>query len=197
MILASQSPRRLKLMHIVGYSPRVIPAHVDESRLVNEDPIALVERLARAKARAVAPLATTYETVIGADTIVWMENECLGKPIDTKDARVMLHRLSGVTHKVSSGVCILGRDCAGNVRERVFSETTAVTFYKLTDAEIEAYIRSGEPMDKAGAYAIQGGARLFVKRVDGNYENVIGLPLARLVRELCDFARNRSGLKEP
>ena len=191
MILASQSPRRRELMHLAGYSPRVLPADVDERRLEGEAPVELVERLARAKAHWVIGEATPAEVVVGADTIVWLGDECLGKPKDADVARAMLSRLSGKSHNVSTGVCILERDRAGRERERVFSETTAVTFYELTEAQIASYVRSGEPMDKAGAYAIQGGARLFVDRIDGNYENVVGLPVARLVRELVDFVRNR------
>ena len=192
MILASASPRRRELMLLAGYTPRVIPADVDETRLPGESPVELVERLARAKAHAeeVIGAATPLEAVVAADTIVWIGDECLGKPVGADDARSMLKRLSGTVHNVTTGVCLLAKDAAGEIHDRVFSETTEVTFYEVPDAQIDAYVRTGEPMDKAGAYAIQGGGRLFVDRIDGNYENVVGLPLARLVREFVDFARN-------
>ncbi len=189
MILASQSPRRRELLAAGGYTPRIVPADVDETRREGESPVELVERLAEAKARAVACEAGPYEVVVGADTIVWLGDETLGKPADADEARTMLTELSGKTHHVTTGVALIVRNLSGEERVRVFSETTDVTFYELTDAEIAVYARSGEPLDKAGAYAIQGGARLFVKGIDGSYDNVVGLPLARFVRELLDFSK--------
>ncbi len=189
MILASKSPRRRKLLAAGGYTPRVIPADVDETRLEGESPVELVERLAETKARAVADEAGPYEVVVGADTIVWLGDETLGKPADADEAQAMLSRLSGKTHHVTTGVALIVRNLSGEERVRVFSETTDVTFYELTDAEIAVYARSEEPLDKAGAYAVQGGARLFVKGIDGSYDNVVGLPLARFVRELLEFSK--------
>ena len=189
MILASQSPRRRELLAAGGYTPRIVPADVDETRQEGESPVELVERLAEAKAHAVADEAAPYEVVVGADTIVWLGDETLGKPADTDEAENMLTELSGKTHHVTTGVALIVRNLSGEERVRVFSETTDVTFYELGDAEIAVYARSAEPLDKAGAYAIQGGARLFVRGIDGSYDNVVGLPLARFVRELLEFSR--------
>lgn len=189
MILASKSPRRKELLAAGGYTPRIVPANVDERRREGESPVELVERLAEAKARAVADEAGAFEVVVGADTIVWLGDETLGKPKDAEDAKAMLEKLSGTTHQVTTGVALIAADPSGQRKTRVFSETTRVTFYGLSDAEISTYARGPEPLDKAGAYAIQGAARLFVKGIDGSYDNVVGLPLARFVRELLEFSK--------
>ena len=150
MILASQSPRRIELMREAGFDARVIPANIDETALPDESPFDLVERLARAKAAAVAKEhAEEGEPVVAADTIVALAGELLGKPADETDARRMLHALSGKTHQVATGVCIV-RD--GSVES--FVDITDVTFYELSHDEIDAYVVTGEPMDKAGAYGI-------------------------------------------
>ncbi len=181
MILASQSPRRIELMREAGFDPRVIPADIDETPREHEDPMALVERLARTKALAVADEhARPNEPVIAADTIVVIDGDILGKPRDSADAHSMLRRLSGRGHIVATGVCIA---CRGTCDS--FVTTTEVLFYELTDEEIDSYVASGEPLDKAGAYGIQGvGGRLLVKEIHGDFYNVVGLPIAELVRHL-------------
>ena len=191
LILASQSPRRIELMREAGFDVNVIPADIDETPIPDESPFALVERLAASKAQAVAEAyAQTGEIVLAADTIVTVDGEALGKPADDADARAMLRRLSGRTHQVATGVCLLraAGDDAPAVQD-VFSVVTDVTFYDLTDEEIEAYVASGEPADKAGAYGIQGaGGRMLVRGIDGDFYNVVGLPIAKTVRAIRRYA---------
>lgn len=164
-----------------GFEIRVIPADIDESVLPGEGPFELVERLARAKAQAVARQhAELDEPVIAADTIVALDGELLGKPAGKADACRMLHSLSGKTHQVATGVCIARGDSVNS-----FVDITDVTFYELTDAEIDAYVETGEPMDKAGAYGIQGQhGRMLVEKIDGDFYNVVGLPIAKVIRRL-------------
>lgn len=192
MILASQSPRRRELLERAGFELDVRPADIDESRRPHETPVALVERLAREKAEAVRERLSQGPAdglLVAADTIVWAGDEALGKPADDKDAAAMLRRLSGRTHHVSTGVCALLVDAGGARRQAVsFVETTDVTFWDLTDAQIEAYVATGEPRDKAGAYGIQGLGGLLVREVRGDYANVVGLPLPHLLRELDHLA---------
>lgn len=193
MILASQSPRRIELMREAGYDFRVIPADIDETPRDGEGPIELVGRLARAKALAVANQhGEAGELVVAADTIVAHDDEVLGKPRDAADARRMLRELSGRTHQVATGVClaIAGEDAARAVS---FVDVTDVTFYPLADAKIEAYVASGEPLDKAGAYGIQGvGGRMLVKKIDGDFYTVVGLPIARVARAIEELERTRT-----
>lgn len=192
MILASQSPRRIELLHEADLEFRVIPADVNEEPLPHEDPFFLVERLACMKAATVlAAHAEPSEIVLAADTIVTIDGEVLGKPSDATDARAMLRRLSGRTHTVATGVCIARCDereprrLSDDELPISFVAKTDVTFYKLSDEEIDAYIDSGEPMDKAGAYGIQGtGGRMLVKGIEGDFYNVVGLPIAEVVRKL-------------
>lgn len=189
MILASQSPRRRELLEDAGFELTIIPAQIDESRIPGETPVELVGRLAAEKAEAVrASLGAGVrdDLLVAADTIVWMGDEALGKPSDASDATAMLHELSGRTHHVSTGVCalLLGDD-GSSLRAASFVETTDVTFWDLTDAEVDAYVATGEPLDKAGAYGIQGAGRMLVRSVSGDYQNVVGLPVSRLVRELA------------
>jgi septum formation protein len=187
MILASASPRRIELLFEAGYDARVIPADIDETPRPEETPKQLVDRLACAKAHAVAAQATPGELVIAADTTVELDGRSLGKPTDGTEAQAMLRALSGRTHEVSTGVCLLRTaDPARSTdaRERDFVETTEVTFYDLDDDLIAGYVRTDEPADKAGAYGIQGAGRLLVRKIDGDYYNVVGLPIARLVREM-------------
>ena len=176
MILASQSPRRIELIREAGFDVQVIPADIDESARPGEGPFELVERLARAKAEAVSSAhAAPGETVVAADTIVALDGELLGKPADEADARRMLRALSGKTHQVATGVCIAHGECIDS-----FVDITDVTFYELSDAEIDAYVATGEPMDKAGAYGIQGFGALLIEGIQGDYYNVMGLPVCRL-----------------
>jgi septum formation protein len=216
LVLASASPRRSELLTQAGYRFRVHPAHIAEDPIAGEDPIAYVTRLAREKAEAVfrelAPPESEFEAddpdgqselaqsrlaetqlaestfaetglvVLGADTTVTLDNAILGKPADAADAARMLRLLSGRTHRVITGVAVV---TAGNVE--VAAEVTAVSFLTLSDAEIADYVAGGEPMDKAGAYAIQGRAARWIPRIEGCYFNVVGLPLA-LVSAMLETA---------
>ena len=181
MILASASPRRIDILHQAGFDPIVRPQDVDETPLAGEHPTSLVLRLARAKAHACADTCEPGQTVVAADTIVWDEDgDVLGKPASDAEARAMLRTLSGRAHHVSTGVCLV-RDG----RERAFVETTDVHFFELTNEEIDAYVATGDPLDKAGAYGYQSLGCTLVERIEGDYYNVVGLPIGRLVRELA------------
>ena len=194
LVLASASPRRIELLRQVGLDPRVLPSRVPESRRKGESPQAMVKRLSQDKAREVATrlMATAARTkaplqgqVLAADTTVAVGRQVLEKPSDAVHAVRMLKRLSGKSHTVYTGVCIL--DLARG-KETAFVEATKVFFRKLSLAEIQAYVSTGEPLDKAGAYGIQGGAAAFVRRIEGDYFNVVGLPLARVVEILESMA---------
>jgi septum formation protein len=175
LILASASPRRRELLAQAGFTFEVISADVPELRKPGEDPIRFVTRLAREKAEAViAGQAITPDSIVlGADTIVLVDDEVLGKPQDEADAARMLRLLSGQTHQVITGVCL----AKGRERQRA-AEVTFVRFATLSDPEIDDYVATGEPLDKAGAYAIQGRASRWVPRIHACYFNVVGLPLA-------------------
>lgn len=192
MILASQSPRRYELLSDAGFSLEVVPADIDETRLPGEKPVDLVLRLAAEKAEAVRSQLSRRPDdglLVAADTIVWMGGEALGKPRDAEDARRMLEELSGRTHCVSTGVCAMALAADGSCTTQAqFVETTEVTFWDLSKEEVDAYVATGEPLDKAGAYGIQGAGRLLVRGISGDYSNVVGLPIARLVRELASLA---------
>jgi septum formation protein len=176
VVLASQSPRRRELLSLVGIAHTVQPADIDEAYLAGETPRAHCERLAREKAHVVAN--RHWEAlVIGSDTIVVVDGDVLGKPRDEAHATQMLTRLSGRSHMVMTAVAVQWR---GQLRSTV--EEVGVTFHSLTPDDIRAYIATGEPMDKAGAYGIQGFGATIVQRVDGDYFAVMGLPLQRLVR---------------
>lgn len=173
VILASSSPRRRELLRLIGVPHEVRPADIDESYRPGESPRAHAERLAREKASAIdAPDAV----VIGSDTIVVVDGDVLGKPRDRAQAAEMLRRLSGRSHVVMTGVAVWWR---GRLESTV--EEVAVTFRDLTDREIDRYIDTGEPMDKAGAYGIQGYGATIVERVEGDYFAVMGLALNQLV----------------
>jgi septum formation protein len=207
LVLASASPRRRELLTQAGFTFQVYPAHIPEDPKPNEDPIAYVTRLAREKAeavfhqlalkghdfsraedgarevRALAPEGCSSDVnphvgsnsfvVLGADTTVTLDNQIIGKPTDPADAARMLRLLSGRTHRVITGVAIVTA-----AHTEVAAEVTAVQFLTLSDEEIAAYIATGEPMDKAGAYAIQGRAARWIPRIVGDYFNVVGLPIA-------------------
>jgi septum formation protein len=192
LILASASPRRRELLTQAGFSFEVHPAHIPEDPYPGEDPIAYVVRLAREKAEAVFaqltaegsnpqsshPMAPEGDlghpiAVLGADTTVTVDNHILGKPEDAADAARMLRLLSGRTHRVITGIAVVTSE-----HTEVAAEVTGVTFRTLSDEEIAEYITTGEPMDKAGAYAIQGRAAKWIPRIQGDYFNVVGLPLA-------------------
>jgi septum formation protein len=178
VILASSSPRRRELLSLVGIAHEVMPADIDESYLPGESPAGHAERLAREKAAAVAAAAPDAVS-IGADTIVVVDGDILGKPRDAAHAAEMLRRLSGRSHRVVTAVAGVWRGATASAVEEV-----GVTFRPLTEREIAAYIATGEPMDKAGAYGIQGFGATIVERVEGDYFAVMGLALNRLVRLL-------------
>jgi septum formation protein len=175
VILASASPRRRELLTLIGIRHEVRPADIDESLLAGEGPVAHAERLARAKAHTIAG-HEPGAVVIAADTIVVVDGDVLGKPRDTTEAHAMLRRLSGRTHTVLTAIAV-----ALESRTESAVESVDVTFRALSDGEITAYIVTGEPMDKAGAYGIQGYGATIVERVDGDYFSVMGLGLRRLV----------------
>jgi septum formation protein len=183
LVLASASPRRRELLTQAGFTFEVRPAHIPEKPRAGEDPIAYVVRLAREKAEAVyRQLNELTATVLGADTTVTLDNHILGKPEDAADAARMLRLLSGRTHRVITGVAVVSA-----ARIEVAAEVTAVKFLTLSDEEIAGYIATGEPMDKAGAYAIQGRAARWIPRIEGDYFNVVGLPIALVSVLLEDF----------
>lgn len=174
LILASASPRRRELLQQIGLEFAVVTADIDETPLPGEDHRSYTLRLADAKARAVLVLHPDA-VVIGADTTVAVDGELLGKPDDAGDAARMLRLLRARGHEVTTGIAVLTRD--QTLSEAV---TTQVFFSDMTEADIAAYVATGEPMDKAGAYAIQGRAAQWIPRIEGDYSNVVGLPLARL-----------------
>jgi septum formation protein len=181
VILASASPRRRELLRLVGIDHEVRPADIDESYLPGERPAAHAERLARGKAETIAATIGDDAVTIGSDTIVVVDSDVLGKPRDRDEATHMLRRLSGRSHVVMTGVAVSWR---GKTLSGV--EEVSVTFRSLSDDEIARYIDTGEPMDKAGAYGIQGFGATIVERVDGDYFAVMGLALNRLARLLRD-----------
>lgn len=181
IVLASQSPRRRDLLDLVGIAHRVSPADIDESVRPGEAPDDYTGRLAREKARAIAAHERGC-VVVAADTTVVVDGDILGKPADAAEARAMLARLAGRTHEVFTGMAVVCADGApGAAREAAHVERVRVTFRALTDAEIADYVATGEPMDKAGAYGIQGYGATIVERIEGDYFAVMGLSLVRLV----------------
>ncbi len=195
MILASASPRRKELLEQIGAEFVICPAKGEEV-ITETDPSAVVMELSRQKAEEVAygvliyneqhaDLATPQDIlVIGADTVVAYENQILGKPKDEEDARRMLTMLSGKTHSVYTGVTFVFIDKEGRTGEHCFFEKTDVCMYPLKEEEIDRYIQSSDPMDKAGSYGIQGRFAIHIKEIRGDYNNVVGLPVARLYQEL-------------
>jgi len=180
IVLASASPRRAELLESAGIIFTVIPGDIDETPFHAEEPVAHVLRLATGKALEVAARADG-RFFIGADTIVLCDSEIMGKPCDNADASRMLRKLSGRVHQVITGFALIDRSTGKVISNSV---STNVTFKHLTDAEITAYVSTGCPLDKAGAYAIQGGAAYMVERIDGSYTNVVGLPLCEVVETL-------------
>jgi septum formation protein len=184
LILASASPRRAQILRDAGVAFTVLSSAVDETPYPGESPHELVRRLANAKAELVAARAVGPAIVVAADTIVVLEGQVLGKPRSSDDARHMLEKLAGRTHSVLTGVTLIRLPDA---ERREFTEATQVHFAAVDGEEISRYLATGEPFDKAGAYAIQGFAGRYIPRVDGCYFNIVGLPLARLIRELTDL----------
>lgn len=182
LLLASSSPRRSDLLAMAGYEFTAVPVSVSETYLHGTPPMQIVEQLASRKAQAAAK-QHPQDVVLAADTIVVYKGRILGKPKDGEMAKTMLKLLSGNVHQVYTGYCVIsGR--------KLFSghEVTSVEFYTLTKEEIDRYVASGEPLDKAGAYGIQGKGALFVKRIDGDFYNVIGLPIAKINRILSGLS---------
>lgn len=194
IILASASPRRRELLEQIGLSFEVCPAKGEEI-ITSTVPKEVVEELSCQKAREVAASVKFYQEahrkimtpqdtmVIGADTVVSVEGKILGKPKDEEDACRMLALLSGKTHEVYTGVTFVFLDASGRSGELTFAECTKVTMKEMTNEEIRSYVATGEPMDKAGAYGIQGKCAIFIDKIDGDYNNVVGLPVAAIYRE--------------
>jgi septum formation protein len=180
LILASKSPRRAEILKAVGWPFEAIAANVDETRAASEDAVSYVQRLAITKAETVAK-KIMEGLVLGADTVVLIDGEILGQPRDDEDARRMLKLLSGRWHEVVTGVSIVRAKQAA--RALVDHEITRVLFCQMSDDEIDWYVATGEPRDKAGAYAIQGRGGLLIEEIQGDYFNIVGLPV-RLVYEL-------------
>ena len=186
IVLASASPRRQELLINAGVEFVVRPANIPEVRLPDESPNGFAERMAQEKARTIRdnveaahPRNQNSLVVLGADTVVVIGNEVLGKPINSGDATRMLRLLSGREHSVITGVCL-----SGETFEDVRSETTIVYFGELSEWDIKSYIKTGEPMDKAGSYAIQGMASRWISKIEGDYNNVVGLPVDLVLQML-------------
>lgn len=181
LILASASPRRRELLMQAGMSFEVVPAAIDETRRAGEDPAAYVQRLALEKAEAIHTLHPDC-FVIGADTTVEIDGHALEKPVDRADAERMLRALSDRTHHVHTGIALFSPTA-----RRGHLETTSVTFNAIDEADLARYLDSEEPYDKAGAYGIQGYAARWIPRIEGDYFNVMGLPIAATVRLLHEL----------
>lgn len=181
LILASQSPRRKELLGLLKIPFSVRVADIDETIEDQTDPAAAVAELSRRKALAVCP--RDHEVVVAADTVVVCGGRILGKPRDAAEAKAMLNLLSGTDHQVMTGLTVIS--CHGS---RTLTEVTQLHFVQLTQQQIDAYVATGEPMDKAGSYAIQGGAALFCRGIEGDYYNVVGLPVCRLATVLRELA---------
>jgi septum formation protein len=193
LILASSSPRRAEVMRNAGFVFEVRPADVDETRQAHEAAEAYVSRIAKAKAETVAQrvrAAGERAIVIAADTTVVAEGQILGKPRDADDARRMLRLFSGKTHEVLTALCVINIPTG---KEALHVERTRVDFLKMSEEEIESYIQTGEPFDKAGAYGIQGIAGRFATSIEGCYFNVLGLPLSRLWTTLQELGWKEVG----
>ena len=185
MILASASPRRRELLTQAGFSFEVKVSDADEI-ITEKEPDKIVKELALVKACAVAA-SETEALIIGADTIVTVDGKILGKPRDAEEAFSMLSMLQGRTHQVYTGVALITKE-EELQKSHVFSEKTDVHMYPMTEQEIREYIATGEPLDKAGAYGIQGRAAVYIRKIEGDYNNVVGLPISRLYQELKSSA---------
>jgi septum formation protein len=181
LILASSSPRRAEILANAGMPFNVLSSAVDESPYPGESPVALVQRLANAKADLVTARAIGPAIILAADTVVVLDDKILGKPNSLEEARHMLQQLSGRTHSVLTGVALVRLP---DGERRQFTESTLVHFRPITDEELSSYLATEEPYDKAGAYAIQGRAGRYIPRIEGCYFNVVGLPLSRVLTEL-------------
>lgn len=180
LVLASASPRRRQLLEQIGLKPEIMPS-MEKEEAMDLPPRKLVEALSKQKAEAVAGRYGQEAVVIGADTVVSVEGRILGKPEDERQAREMLGLLQGRVHQVYTGVTII---LAGTGKSLTFSERTDVSVYPMDEEEISRYVSGGEPMDKAGAYGIQGAFAAYIREIRGDYFNVVGLPVGRLYQEL-------------
>lgn len=195
IILASQSPRRKELLEQIGLEFEICPAKGEEI-ITKTVPEEVVMELSKQKAEEVAAMVSSYSEnhkeittpsdilVIGADTVVAYDGKILGKPKDEADAKAMLTMLSGNTHSVFTGVTLVLIDKSGRAGELVFFEKTDVKMHEMSELEIDRYIATGEPMDKAGSYGIQGKCAIYIEKIDGDYNNVVGLPITRIYQEL-------------
>ena len=191
LVLASASPRRQELLRAAGIEFIVQPSNVDETLRAGEAPREFAERLAREKASTVWKVRP-QDIILGADTIVVIDDSILGKPLDQNDAIRMLRTLSGREHRVITGVAVASAQypvSSENVQPliRIACEITTVTMSEISDADIHNYVKTGEPMDKAGAYAIQGIASRWIPQIEGDYSNVVGLPIALVYRMLKEL----------
>lgn len=178
IILASASPRRKEILQLADLSFNIMPSDAEEITTKTE-PQEVVMELASIKTKDIYERSDKQSMVVGADTVVAYKGQILGKPSDEEDARRMLSMLSGQTHEVYTGVCVIED---GQIK--TFYEETKVTFYEISEDEIDRYIGTGEPMDKAGSYGIQGKAAVFIKGIEGDYYNVVGFPIARFLHEI-------------
>jgi septum formation protein len=188
LVLASSSPRRAEILATTGWQFEVLPVDLDESRHSDEDAVDYVRRLALAKAEQAAR-HSPHVTILGADTVVVIDEQILGKPRDEENARAMLGTLNGRWHKVLTGIALVNHSRS---KTKVSYEVTEVKFADLSDDEIRWYVSTGEPMDKAGAYAIQGLGARFIEGIRGDYFNVVGLPLRLLYELVHEFTQEKS-----
>ena len=178
IILASASPRRKEILELADLKFDVMPSDAQEIT-TKTAPNEVVMELASIKAKDIYKKSEKQSMIVGADTVVAYQGQILGKPTDEADAKRMLTMLSGQTHEVYTGVCIIE-----DGKTKTFYEETKVTFYEISDEQIDRYIKTGEPMDKAGSYGIQGKAAVFIKGIEGDYYNVVGFPIARFLQEI-------------
>lgn len=177
-ILASASPRRKEILELADLKFDIMPSNAQEIT-TKTAPNEVVMELASIKAKDIYKKSEKQSMIVGADTVVAYQGQILGKPADEADAKRMLTMLSGQTHEVYTGVCIIE-----DGKTKTFYEETKVTFYEISDEQIDHYIKTGEPMDKAGSYGIQGKAAVFIKGIEGDYYNVVGFPIARFLQEI-------------
>lgn len=178
IILASASPRRKEILELADLKFDVMPSDAQEIT-TKTAPNEVVMELASLKAKDIYKKSEKQSMIVGADTVVAYQGQILGKPTDKADAKRMLTMLSGQTHEVYTGVCVIE-----DGKTKTFYEETKVTFYEISDEQINHYIKTGEPMDKAGSYGIQGKAAVFIKGIEGDYYNVVGFPIARFLQEI-------------
>lgn len=178
IILASASPRRKEILELADLKFDIMPSDAQEIT-TKTAPNEVVMELASIKAKDIYKKSEKQSMIVGADTVVAYQGQILGKPTDEADAKRMLTMLSGQTHEVYTGVCVIE-----DGKTKTFYEETKVTFYEISDEQIDYYIKTGEPMDKAGSYGIQGKAAVFIKGIEGDYYNVVGFPIARFLQEI-------------